>query len=48
LLLLLLAFAAKGLCRGSKTGKPDLPDTELGVVVEKCFNNCSQSKMIHN
>ena len=28
-----------------KTGKPDLPDTELGIVVEKCFNNRSLSKI---
>jgi hypothetical protein len=30
-----------------KTGKPDLPDTELGIVVEKCFNNRSLSKIIN-
>ena len=31
-----------------KTGKPDLPDTELGIVVDKCFNNRSLSNIINN
>jgi hypothetical protein len=31
-----------------KQEKPDLPDTELGIVVEKCFNNRSLSNIINN